>query len=160
MDWCELSSVFIFVKYIVQAGRLWYSVSDMHNLIICTLHDDVIKWKHFPRYWSFVLGIHRSPVNSPHKGQWRGALMFSLICTWINGQVNIREAGDLRRYRTHHDVTVMTKRHVWAIRSNKLCYIVLYIIYKQNKITSLRRNPLISGYLISYCGECPINCFI
>ena len=39
-------------------------------------HDDVIKWKHFPRYWPFVRGIHRSPVNSPHKGQWRGALMF------------------------------------------------------------------------------------
>ena len=39
-------------------------------------HDDVIKWKHFPRKWPFVRGIHRSPVNSPHKGQWRGALMF------------------------------------------------------------------------------------
>ena len=44
------------------------------------VHDDVIKWKHFPRYWPFVRGIHRSPVNSPHKGQWRGALMFTLIC--------------------------------------------------------------------------------
>ena len=43
-------------------------------------HDDVIKWNHFPRYWPFVRGIHRSPVNSPHKGQWHGALMFSLIC--------------------------------------------------------------------------------
>ena len=31
-------------------------------------HDDVIKWKHFPRYWPFVRGIHRSPVNSPYKG--------------------------------------------------------------------------------------------
>ena len=41
-------------------------------------HVDVIKWKHFPRHWPFVRGIHRSPVNSPHKGQWRGALMFSL----------------------------------------------------------------------------------
>ena len=40
-------------------------------------HDDVIKWKHFPRYWPFVRGIHRSPVNSPHKDQWRGAVMFS-----------------------------------------------------------------------------------
>ena len=47
-------------------------------------HDDVIKWKHFPRYWPFVRGIHRSPVNSPHKGQWRGALMFSLI--WLSKQ--------------------------------------------------------------------------
>ena len=66
-------------------------------------HDDVIKWKHFPPYWPFV----RSPVNSPHKGQWRGALMFSLICVWINGWVNNREAGDLRRYKAHYDVTVM-----------------------------------------------------
>ena len=70
-------------------------------------HDDVIKWKHFLRYWPFVRGIHRSPVNSRHKDQWRGALMFSLIVAWINGWVNNREAGDLRRHRTHHDVTVM-----------------------------------------------------
>ena len=48
--------------------------------VITTMHDDVIKWKHFPRNWPFVRGIHRSPVNSPNKGQWRGALMFSLIC--------------------------------------------------------------------------------
>ena len=48
---------------------------------ICIIqHDDIIKWKHFPLYWPFVRGIHRWPVNSPHKGQWRGALMFSLIC--------------------------------------------------------------------------------
>ena len=70
-------------------------------------HDDVIKWEHFPRYWPFVRGIHRSPVNSQHKGQWHGALMFSLICVWINGWENNREAGDLRRYRTHYDVIVM-----------------------------------------------------
>ena len=69
--------------------------------------DDVIKWEHFPCYWPFVRGIHWSPVNSPQKGQWRGALMFSLICVWINGWVNSREAGDLRRYRAHYDVTVM-----------------------------------------------------
>ena len=75
-------------------------------------HDDVIKWKHFPRYWPFVRGIHRSTVNSPHKGQWRGALMFTLICARINGWVNIREAGDLRRYRPHHDVIVMLSAEV------------------------------------------------
>ena len=72
-------------------------------------HDDVIKWKHFPRYWPFVRGIHRSPVNSQHKGQWRGALMFSLICVWINGWVNNREAGYLRRYRAHFDVIVINR---------------------------------------------------
>ena len=71
------------------------------------IHDDVIKWKHFPRYWPFVRGIHRSPVNSPHKGQWRRALMFSLFCIWINGWVNNRGAGDLRRYRAHYDASIM-----------------------------------------------------
>ena len=72
-----------------------------------SLLDDVIKWKHFPRYWPFVRGIDRSPVNSPHKGQWRGALMFSLICAWINVWINNREAADLIRHRAHHDVRVM-----------------------------------------------------
>ena len=69
-------------------------------------HDDVIKWKHFPRYRPFVRGIHQSPVNSPHKGQWRGALMFSFIYAWTNGCVNNRSAGDLRRHRAQYDVTV------------------------------------------------------
>ena len=54
-------------------------------LIIICAHDDVIKWKPFPRYWPFVRGIHRSPVNSPHKGQWHATLTFSLICDRING---------------------------------------------------------------------------
>ena len=68
---------------------------------------DVIKWKHFPCYWPFVWEIRRSPVNSPRKGQWRGALMFSLICAWVNGWVNNREAGDLRRHQAHYGVIVM-----------------------------------------------------
>ena len=81
------------------------------NLVV--IHDDVMKWSHFPRYWPFVRGIHRSPVNSPHKGQWRGALIFSLIFVWINGWVNNREAGDLRRYRAHYHVTVIGR--LWHI---------------------------------------------
>ena len=79
--------------------------SHSHGSITGT-HDEVIKWKHFPRYWPYVREIHRSPVNFPHKGQWHGALIFSLICTWINGWVNNREAGDLIRHRAHYDVTV------------------------------------------------------
>ena len=77
-------------------------------------HDDVIKWNHFPRYWPFVRGNRWSPVNSPHKGQWRGALMFSLICAWITGWANNREAGDLRRHRAHYDAIVVTG-HTHAI---------------------------------------------
>ena len=66
--------------------------------------DDVIKWKHFQRYWPFVRGIQRSSVNFPHKGQWRGALVFSTICACINGWVNNGEAGDFRRHRAHYDL--------------------------------------------------------
>ena len=84
-----------------------YSYYKPETAVGASIHDDVIKWKHFPRYWPFVRGFHRSPLNSPHKGQWRGALMFSLICVWINGWVNNGEAGDLRHYRAHYDVTVM-----------------------------------------------------
>ena len=86
----------------------WYTGTKVHWPIdVLWVHDDVIKWKHFPRYWPFVRGIHRSPVNSPHKGQRRGALIFSLICVWINGWENNREAGDLRRHRAHYNDVIM-----------------------------------------------------
>ena len=84
---------------------LWFICLEVYWAPV-KIHDDVIKWKHFPRNWPFVRGIHRSPVNSPHKGQWREALMFSLICVWINNWVHNREAGDLRRYLAHYDVIV------------------------------------------------------
>ena len=72
--------------------------------VIYVSHDDVIKWKHFPRYWSFVRGIHCSPVIFPHKGQ---CLMFYLIWAWTNDWVNNQGACDLRRHRAQDDVIVM-----------------------------------------------------
>ena len=98
-------------------SQLW-AVSIMPNDGPVT-HDDVIKWKHFPHYWPIVQGIHRSPVNSPHKGQWRGPLVFLWSAPWINGWVNIREAGDLRRHHAHYDVIVMSWRQ-WPPRSGSL----------------------------------------
>ena len=62
-------------------------------------------------------------VNSPHKGQWRWALMSSLICAWINGWVNNREAGDLKRHRAHDDVTVMGNNMIILVPVNHLCKI-------------------------------------
>ena len=69
-------------------------------------------WCH--SYVALTLRINRTPgpfllirINSSHKGQWGGALMFSLICAWVNGWVNNHEAGDFRRHRAHYDVTVM-----------------------------------------------------
>ena len=79
-------------------------------------HNDVIKSKRFPRYWPFVRGIHRSPVDSPHKGQWRGALMFSLICTWTNSWANNGDAGDFRRHHVHYDSTVTKQGHLSLTR--------------------------------------------
>ena len=103
--------------FILAEPKWWYCTvvpkSYAHDFCLLWLdHDDVIKWKHFPRYWSYVWGIHRSPVNSSHKGQWRRALMFSLIYIWINGWANNRKAGDSRRHHAHHDVTVMLVRLV------------------------------------------------
>ena len=46
-----------------------------------------------------------------HKGQWRGALKFSLICAWINGWVNNGEAGDLRRHCANYDVIII--KQIW-----------------------------------------------
>ena len=56
------------------------------------LHDDVIKWKHFSHYCFFMYA-------------------------WINDSVNNAEAGDLRRHRTHYDVTVMTQFGIINLRS-------------------------------------------
>ena len=99
----------------VSCKNWWYNHNKQNN----AQHDDVIKWKHFPRYWLFVWGIHRWPVNSPHKGQWREALMFSLICAWINAWVNNREAADWR----HHDYDVI-------VMGNPV-QILLYIVEAQ-----------------------------
>ena len=76
----------------------------------CYLGWSVVEWKHFQRYWPFVRGIHRSPMSSPHKGQWRGVSMFYLICVWTNGWVNNRDASDLRRHRAQYDGTVVTAK--------------------------------------------------
>ena len=83
-------------------------------------------WRHQMETFSALLvicaGNSPVPVNSPHKGQWRGAFMFALICAWITRWVNNRETGDLRRYRTHYDVIVMIctqSPHSYASRTWK-----------------------------------------
>ena len=73
--------------------------------------EPVSWWRHQMELFSALLALWagNSSVTGefPHKGQWRGALMFSSICAWMNDSVNNREAGDLIRYRAHCDVTVM-----------------------------------------------------
>ena len=69
------------------------------------LHDDVMKWKHFPRYWPLW---RESTGHRWIQGQWRRALTFSLVCVWTNGWANNRYADYLRRHCAHYDVTVMS----------------------------------------------------
>ena len=100
-------------------------------------HDGIIKWKHFPRYWPFVRRIHRSLMNSPHIGQWCGALMVSWIWACMNDRVNNREAGDLRRHHAHYDVTIMTfasKVGWWCICIMHSWYLIILVFpYHQGK---------------------------
>ena len=112
---CHCISSFVNVCDCVSSYVILFRCMSVY-VIVChclsVYHDDVIKWKHFPRNWPFVRKIHRSPVNFPHKGQWRGALMFSLIYVWINDWANNREAGDLRRQHGHYDVIVMMPMYI------------------------------------------------
>ena len=122
---CCLGSNWLLVSIGSDSGL----VPNKHQAIIWTIlayftdayirhSTSTTRWRHQMETLSALLaivrGIHRSPVNSPHKGQWRGALMFSLICTWINGWVNNGEAGDLRRHRDHFDVIVLSICRPWS----------------------------------------------
>ena len=141
----------------------WKTDVPLEHLSACCCHvlithDDVMKWKHFPRYWPFVRGVHRSPVNSPHKGQWRGALMFSLIGTRLNGWVNNRCAGDLRRHQVHYDVIVTLPDvkaycHIRMPQStvkDGLCEITIHRVWFGFRINHDPRSIILLLDLISY----------
>ena len=108
--------IFRVSKYLRRRAYRYYAISRNTN------YDDVIKWKHFPRFWPFLRWIHRSPVNSPQEGHRRGALMFSLICAWMNDWVNNREAGDLRHQRAAHygAIVMFPKFHIFSWKKTSL----------------------------------------
>ena len=72
-------------------------------------HDDVIKWKHFPRYWPFVRCAGNSPATGEFPTQRPVTRSFDVFfdLRLINGWVNNGEAGDLRRHRAQYIVTIM-----------------------------------------------------
>ena len=103
-------------------SKQWYNFMSIticaYGLVYCCLFQCITMMTSsngniFPCHWPFVMRIRRSPVDSPHKGKWCGALMFSLICAWTNSLANNRYTGDLWRYRAHYDITVMTTGHSW-----------------------------------------------
>ena len=88
-----------------------HGLNKLHTLRLMRCHLSFTWWRHQMETFSALLAICAGnslvAVNSPHKGQWRGALMFSFISVWINDWVNNREAGDLRRHHGHYDVNVI-----------------------------------------------------
>ena len=116
---------------VTEYQRLPCSKHTMYDGFSCWGNWDMSWWRHQMETFSALLALFagNSPVTGefPHKSQWRGALGFSLICTWINGWVTNREAGDLRRHRAHYDITVM--RLIAIAGSNKLatCNIIIQI---------------------------------
>ena len=133
----------------------WYFAQRTQLLLYCfcfcygvVIHDDVIKWKPFLRYWLFVRGIRLSLVNSPHKGQWHGALMFSLICAWINSWVNNREAGDLRRRLAHYDVIV-----IYVCLSMQQTFAVGNTTEKHAEILESGENPYMHSIFLRHLSQ-------
>ena len=145
INWSALAGAFaglkieVFAKYIIDHKQtswwLEYNGSDSnitvvldeshHRYHVTVTHDDVIKYTYFTLYWPFVRGIHRWPVDSPHKDQWRGALMFSLICALKMVQQTIKTAVILDAM-----ALIMTslqfKQFTWLGKSatrNCLCYL-------------------------------------
>ena len=106
-------------------------------------YDDVFKWKHLPRFWPSVRRIHRSPVNSPLKGQWRGYLMFSLICDRTNCWANNQDAGDLRRIRAHYDVSVMFDSQLGVVIMSKHYVEISHSHMNCSSIVSMAQNQYI-----------------
>ena len=130
--------VFIWCKFLCLCACNTYKM--LAPYLLCFLWSTW--WRHQMEPFSPLLALcaGNSPVqvNSPHKGQWRGALMFSLICAWINDWVNNREAGDLRHHRGHYDVNVMRQPSLSGVPD----------LFDRNKIL---RCVDLSHYQVPYC---------
>ena len=113
-------------------------------------------WRHQLETFSALLalceGNSPAPVNSPHKGQWRGTLMFSLICAWINDWVNNHEAGDLRPHHGHYYVNVMSEKmkHKYPYHKTRR---FMYVI---NINSSLNAHTHIFVYMLMRPHKCMV----
>ena len=103
--WSETQTFSFKIMNLKMPSSKWQKICLGLNLLLHTISW----WRHQMETCSALLAlcVGNSPIigEFPSQSQWRGALMFSLICAWINGWVNNRKAGDLRR--AHYDVTVM-----------------------------------------------------
>ena len=118
-------------------------------------------WRHQMETFSAVLAIcPGNPVNSQHKGQCRGALMFSLICVWINDSVKNREAGDLRWHRAYYDVIVMDNSVVPCRPINAIKPSIIFMVVLQSSGQSIN-NPIVCEVTLRDMNQIdqPFSCF-
>ena len=107
-----------------------------------------------------LCGEFTGPGDFPHKGQWRGALMFSLIYAWINDWVNNRKAGDLRCHLGHCYVDVMNYFYLEMVRPLSLCiytyaYIIAVMSHERRGVSTHRHsNCLFTRGVFWYCVHC------
>ena len=85
-----------FARYILGSVPEWLTQETDPYVGEVASHDDVMKFKHFPHHWPSVWGIHRSPVDSPHKRQWWGTLIFPFISVCANFCTNSRQTREYR----------------------------------------------------------------
>ena len=101
-------------------------------------HGDVIKWKHFPRYCPLCgefTGHRWIPLTKVSNTElW----CFLWSAPWINGWVNNREAGDLRRHRVHYDAILMIRGYLL----NSLGLALLTLSWDKN----WDNHSLVNGY--------------
>ena len=102
----RLHVVHIEPHHAVSSFAKWGCFRVINSLWFWLIQDDVIKWI-FSASLALCEGNPPAPVEFHYKGQWRRILMFTLICARTNDLANNRNAGELRRHRAHHDVTVM-----------------------------------------------------
>ena len=125
-----------------------------YRALLLWVHDDAIKWKHFPCYWPFVRGTHQSPVHSHHKGQWRGALMFL-----FDLRPNKRLSKQSRRRRFETVMRWLCSGQKWAVTPH---YWMMWIYVTFITVESARWLVMVvpiwrQGIYISYDGVCRLG---
>ena len=100
----------VFINTFFSTKTIQFQIK-FHWNIFLRINLTISWWCHqmetFSTLLSFYVGNSSATSEFPHKGQWHGALMFSLICSWINGWVNNWDASDLIGHHAYYDVTVM-----------------------------------------------------
>ena len=133
-----------FGEFCVTPSALLNSVGVVHLSIFRTTMMTSSNGNIF-RVTGHLCGEFTGPGEFPtHKGQRRGALMFSLICAWINGWVNNRGAGDLRHSRAHYDVNVLLH---WRLG--------IFCDYGQRRVFNLLWYFIFCYTVWLYTGGCP-----